>query len=164
MGGGVWSTAYWTPEPSDLWCDKTSSSWQLSPVNGGHAEERYELETMTTPVPCTYLCQTPVSPKNWPYLQNLNLTKEVRELTLVHVIIGLDRYFRFLGKQVIRCGDDDPVAVETRLGWVICGPAALSRERKCRVHCIITDDRLNAVLWKFWELEAIGIHSLETES
>ncbi|KRY26155.1 hypothetical protein T03_11273, partial [Trichinella britovi] len=60
--------------------------------------------------------------------------------------------------------DGDPVAVETRLGWIICGPAALSRDRECRVHCIRTDDRLNAALRKFWELEAIGILPPETES
>ncbi|KRY26154.1 hypothetical protein T03_1458, partial [Trichinella britovi] len=86
-----------------------------------HAGERYELETMTAPVLCEDLWQTP----------SLNLTREVGELTPVHVIIGLDSYFRFLGRQVIRGGDGDPVAVETRLGWIICGPAALSRDREC---------------------------------
>ncbi|KRY32999.1 Pro-Pol polyprotein [Trichinella spiralis] len=106
-----------------------------------------------------------VSQKDWPHLQNLNLTREVGELTSVHVIIGLDSYFRFLGRQVIRGGDDDPVSVESHLRWVICSPAAsLSRERECRVHCIRTDNRLNAALRKFWELEAIGILPPDTES
>ncbi|XP_003367933.1 Pao retrotransposon peptidase superfamily, partial [Trichinella spiralis] len=136
----------------------------LSPVSGEHAGERYELEAMTAPVLCEDLWQTPVSPEDWPHLQNLNLTREVGELTPVHVIIGLDSYFRFLGRQVIRGGDGDPVAVETRFGWIICGPAALSREREYRVHCIRTDDSLNAALRKFWELEAIGILPPETES
>ncbi|KRZ54428.1 hypothetical protein T02_13454 [Trichinella nativa] len=136
----------------------------LSPVNGEHAGERYELQAMTAPVLCEDLWQTPVSPNDWPHLQSLNLTREVGELTPVHVIIGLDSYFRFLGRQVIRGGDGDPVAVETRLGWIICGPAASSRDRECRVHCIRTDDRLNAALRKFWELEAIGILPPETES
>ncbi|KRX36004.1 hypothetical protein T05_1388 [Trichinella murrelli] len=119
---------------------------------------------MTAPVLCEDLWQTAVSPKDWPHLQSLNLTREVGELTPVYVIIGLDSYFRFLGRRVIRGGDGDPVAVETRLGWVICGPAALSRERECRVRCIRTDGRLNAALRKFWELEAIGILPPETES
>ncbi|KRX49588.1 hypothetical protein T09_1788 [Trichinella sp. T9] len=129
-----------------------------------HAGKRYELEAMTAPVLCEDLWQTPVSPNDWPHLQSLNLTREVGELTPVHVIIGLDSYFRFLGRQVIRGGDGDPVAVETRLGWIICVPAASSRDRECRVHCIRTDDRLNAALRKFWELEAIGILPPETES
>ncbi|KRZ63614.1 hypothetical protein T08_10021, partial [Trichinella sp. T8] len=68
---------------------------------------------MTAPVLCEDLWQTPVSPNDWPHLQSLNLTREVGELTPVHVIIGLDSYFRFLGRQVIRGGDGDPVAVET---------------------------------------------------
>ncbi|KRZ02760.1 hypothetical protein T11_14112 [Trichinella zimbabwensis] len=137
----------------------------LSPVSGEHAEERYKLEAMTAPVLCEDLWQTPVSPKDWPHLHNLNLMKEVGELTPVHVIIGLDSYFRFLGRQVIRGGDDDPVAVETLFGWVICGPvASLIKEQECRVHCIRTDDHLNAALRKFWELEAIGILPTETES
>ncbi|KRY26929.1 hypothetical protein T01_2962 [Trichinella spiralis] len=136
----------------------------LSPVSGEHAGDRYELEAMTAPVLCEDLWQTPVSPNDWPHLQSLNLTREVGELTPVHVIIGLDSYFRFLGRQVIRGGDGDPVAVETRFGWIICGPAALSGDRECRVHCIRTDDRLNAALRKFWELEAIGILPPETES
>ncbi|KRZ23770.1 hypothetical protein T4B_3695 [Trichinella pseudospiralis] len=69
--------------------------------------------------------------------------REVRELVPVHVIIGLDSYFRFLGRQVIRGGDDDPVAVETLLG---------------------TDDRLNAAFRRPSELEATGILPPETES
>ncbi|KRX20136.1 hypothetical protein T07_4774 [Trichinella nelsoni] len=76
---------------------------------------------MTVPMLCEDLWQTQVSPQDWPHLQNLNLTKEIGELTPVHVIIGLDSYFRFFGTQVIRGGDDDPVAVETLLG-IICGP------------------------------------------
>ncbi|KRY45033.1 hypothetical protein T03_15500 [Trichinella britovi] len=100
-----------------------------SPVSGEHAGKRYELEAMTALVLCEDLWQTPLSPKDWPHLQSLNLTREVGELTPVHVIIGLDSYFRFLGRQVIRGGDGDPVAVETRLGWTICGPAALSNEQ-----------------------------------
>ncbi|KRY84459.1 hypothetical protein T4D_12181 [Trichinella pseudospiralis] len=69
--------------------------------------------------------------------------REVRELVPVHVIIGLDSYFRFLGRQVIRGGDDDPVALETLLG---------------------TDDRLNAAFRRRSELEATGILPPETES
>ncbi|XP_003368369.1 conserved hypothetical protein, partial [Trichinella spiralis] len=80
------------------------------------------------------------------------------------IIIRLDSYFRFLGRQVIRDGDDDPVAVGTRLGWVTCGPASLSRERKYSVHCIRTEDRLNAALRKFWELFIIAFLDPETES
>ncbi|KRX64969.1 hypothetical protein T09_13605 [Trichinella sp. T9] len=50
--------------------------------------------------------------------------------------------------------------------WVgdLRSAASLSRERECRVHCIRTDDRLNAALRKFWELEAIGILPPEIES
>ncbi|KRX14078.1 hypothetical protein T07_7023 [Trichinella nelsoni] len=118
----------------------------LSLVSGEHAGERYELDAMTAPVLWEDLWQATVSPKDWPHLQTLNLTREVGELTPVHVIIGLDSYLRFLKRQVIRGGDGDPLAVEIWLGWVICGPAALSRERECRVRCIRTDDRLSAAL------------------
>ncbi|KRY07940.1 hypothetical protein T12_3474 [Trichinella patagoniensis] len=92
---------------------------------------------MTGTMLCEDPWQTRVSPSDWPHFQNLKLMKEVRELTPVHVINGLDSYFRFLGRQVIHGGDDDPVAVETLLGWMICGPAtSLSRERKCYFHRI----------------------------
>ncbi|KRX35370.1 hypothetical protein T06_13694 [Trichinella sp. T6] len=72
---------------------------------------------MTAPVLCEDLWQTPVSPKDWPHLQSLNLTKEVGELTPVHVIIGLDSYFRFLGRQVIR-GDPNLPRRQWALGRI----------------------------------------------
>ncbi|KRZ01392.1 hypothetical protein T11_7927 [Trichinella zimbabwensis] len=106
----------------------------LSPVSGEHAEEKYELEALTAPVLCEDIWQTQVSPRDWPHLQDLKLTKEFRELTTIHIIVGMDSYLLFFGKQVIRGGDDDPIAVETLLGWVICGPSAsLPQERECRV-------------------------------
>ncbi|KRX16296.1 hypothetical protein T07_3984 [Trichinella nelsoni] len=138
VGGETHSISFCGVGGSRISCQASRSVrfWHTA-VSGERAEEN--PDTTNTPD----LWQTPVSPTDWPHLQNLNLTREVRELTPVHVIIGLDSYFRFLGTQVIHGGDDDTVAVRTLLG---------------------TDDHLNAVLWKFWELEAISILPLETES
>ncbi|KRX34052.1 hypothetical protein T05_14619 [Trichinella murrelli] len=85
---------------SKISCQASRSvQFWLSSVIRERAEERYELEEMTATMLCEDPWQTRVSTSDWPHFQNLKLMKEVRELTPVHVINGLDSYFRFLGSR-----------------------------------------------------------------
>ncbi|KRX15665.1 hypothetical protein T07_11352 [Trichinella nelsoni] len=57
----------------------------------------------------------------WEHLQFLDPTFDDSS-DEVHVMIGIDYYYRFLGNAIRRGRPSDPVAVETVLEWIICGP------------------------------------------
>ncbi len=85
----------------------------------------------------------------------------------VDVLIGCDLYWELITGN-IRCGDSGPVAIQTRLGWVLSGPAMVPGQHQSSA-CFVThtlhvesfssedartlDDRLRS----FWNLEAFGI-------
>ncbi|KRX59618.1 hypothetical protein T06_16706, partial [Trichinella sp. T6] len=76
----------------------------------------------------------------------------------IDIIIGLDAYFQVLGQGVRRDGPNDPVAIETIFGWIVCGPTtrqAVDREETTLL--AQTEDRLSRLLRRFWEVEALGI-------
>ncbi|KRX62899.1 hypothetical protein T09_14382 [Trichinella sp. T9] len=76
----------------------------------------------------------------------------------IDIIIGLDAYFQVLGQGVRRGGPNDPVAIETIFGWIVCGPTtrqAVDREETTLL--AQTEDRLSRLLRRFWEVEALGI-------
>ncbi|KRX12617.1 hypothetical protein T07_7147 [Trichinella nelsoni] len=90
--------------------------------------------------------------------------EEEEDLT-VDVVIGVDYFFRMLGSTIVREGDDDPVAVETCLRWVICGPQTASQLPSPTVAADKSaDTECDQLLRKFWELEAIRISSEEKRS
>ncbi|KRY70250.1 hypothetical protein T4D_16744 [Trichinella pseudospiralis] len=87
------------------------------------------------------------------------MADEEEEYLTVHVVIGVDYFFKMLGSTIVRAGDDDPVAVETCLGWVICGPQTASQLPTSTVGADKSaDTEWDQLLRKFWELEAIGLY------
>ena len=58
-------------------------------------------------------------------------------------------------------GDDGPIAVETKLGWVLSGPAPIADYSLLTTHSLRIDtykeESLNKTLRTFWELESLGI-------
>ncbi|KRY81887.1 hypothetical protein T4D_4317 [Trichinella pseudospiralis] len=54
--------------------------------------------------------------------------KDCSDSDQVDVVIGIDSYYRFLGSQIQRNGPEDPVAVESVLGWIMCGSSALRHQ------------------------------------
>ncbi|KRX34220.1 hypothetical protein T05_11339 [Trichinella murrelli] len=70
-----------------------------------------------------------------------------------------------LGSTIVRAGDDVPVAVETCLRWVICGPQTPSQLPTPTVPSDKSaDTECYQLPRKFWEHEAIGISSEEEQS
>ncbi|KAL1246305.1 Histidine--tRNA ligase [Trichinella spiralis] len=90
-----------------------------SPLFGG---PRKLIEALTTKTLCDDIFQPRISARGWPHLRDLGLADEEEEDLTVHVVIGVDYFFRMLGSTIVRAGDNDPVAVETCLRWVISGP------------------------------------------
>ncbi|KRY58771.1 hypothetical protein T03_7489 [Trichinella britovi] len=136
--------------------------FHLSPLSGG---PRKLIEALTTKTLCDDIFQPRISARGWPHLRDLGLADEEEEELTVHVVIGVDYFFRMLGSTIVRAGDDDPVAVETCLGWVICGPQTASQIPSPTVAADKSaDTECDQLLRKFWELEAIGISSEEEQS
>ncbi|KRX85959.1 hypothetical protein T4E_11982 [Trichinella pseudospiralis] len=103
--------------------------------------------------------QPRISAQGWPHLRDLGMADEEEEYLTVHVVIGVDYFFKMLGSTIVRAGDDDPVAVETCLGWVICGPQTASQLPTSTVGADKSaDTEWDQLLRKFWELEAIGLY------
>ncbi|KRZ92121.1 hypothetical protein T08_15317 [Trichinella sp. T8] len=93
-------------------------------------------------------------------ISNGLITRSVRSLILVEPAQS-----SMLGSTIVRAGDDDPVAVETCLGWVICGPQTASQIPSPTVAADKSaDTECDQLLRKFCELEAIGIFSEEEQS
>ncbi|KRY33161.1 RNA-binding protein 28, partial [Trichinella spiralis] len=133
----------------------------LSPLAG---EPRYSMKALTMHTLCNDIVLTKISKLTWPHLHTLELPEEEEEVP-VHVIIGVDRYFHLIGSTVIRGGEDDPVAVETLLGWVICGPLPSSPHRPAvSARCASTDAESCRILRKILQLVSLGIHQESEEA
>lgn len=83
----------------------------------------------------------------------------------IDLLIGCDHYWEIVTGRVVR-GTNGPTAIETRLGWVLSGPAEDPREDTTisfvTTHLLrfnsdteIVD--LDAGLKRFWDLESLGI-------
>ena len=81
----------------------------------------------------------------------------------IDLLIGSDYYWQLTTGRVI-WGESGPVAVETRMGWVLSGP--VSTTESCTlltVHVMQFDSQeeesLNDTMRAFWDLESMGVSS-----
>ncbi|KRZ58611.1 hypothetical protein T02_14089, partial [Trichinella nativa] len=75
-------------------------------------------------------------------------------------------YYRVLGRGLRVAGEDDPTAMETIFGWILCGPKTRSSAGKQETTMVstVTDsssagatEELNLLLRRFWEIDSIGV-------
>ena len=89
----------------------------------------------------------------------------------IDILIGSDYYWDLMMGEIQR-GNTGPVAINTRLGWVLSGPgspplADLSTTSLITVHTLtvgtesFNDHNLTNQLRSFWELESLGIGKVE---
>lgn len=89
----------------------------------------------------------------------------------VDLLIGSDCYWTLVTGE-IRRGEAGPVAIHTRLGWVLSGVTPTPRELNTSHNCLVTlvlkvdttppcscSENLDEVLQSFWKLESLGIES-----
>ena len=63
------------------------------------------------------------------YLRNLRLAQNLMESLLnIGVLIGQDNYYNLIYCIVIRGKSNDPIALESKLGWIISGPYSIDSE------------------------------------
>ncbi|KRZ71289.1 hypothetical protein T10_10420, partial [Trichinella papuae] len=67
-------------------------------------------------------------------------------------------YYRFLGNQIRRGGPEDPVAVESVLGWIICDLVTANHTSSVTTTlCAPVDQSIDRTLRRFWEIEKVGV-------
>ncbi|KAL9985156.1 hypothetical protein ACROYT_G007526 [Oculina patagonica] len=123
------------------------------------------IEALTTPVICRPAEAVDIHPSRWSHLRNIVFPEEfLREEQEIDVLIGLDFYYSFVTRDIVRGGSSEPVAVRTTLGWVFCGPTG-GHDQECTVSMnvqISVEEQLNETLQKFWDLESIGVRPAES--
>ena len=80
-------------------------------------------------------------------------------------MVGTDYLWRFQTGQIVRGRIDEPVALETTLGWVASGPLKYSSSangaQEVGVHfaakCNTQTDQLDKNVKRMWDLETIGV-------
>ena len=130
-----------------------------------------ELNLIKVPSICEPLTAQPISLclNKHDHLNRLDLAdySDGQETLQIDVLIGADYYWELATGKTIR-SKDGPVAVHTRLGWVLSAPASKTKRSKKSVNLLTTHalhvgttgndaDTLNRTLQSFWELESLGI-------
>jgi len=131
------------------------------------------LELLTVPHICEPLSPQPICPKTFPHLSSLTLADTHQSDTPLDVamLIGSDLYWQLTTGEVIR-GQSGPVAINTKLGWVLSGPvdtneASNTATAVMSVHTLQVgscDNQLDKTLRSFWELESFGVEPTKDES
>ena len=127
-----------------------------------------ELSLLSVPSICDPLSCQPImhASKNFKYLSHLDLADQCPEQDCVEIdiLIGCDHYWKLVTGQVLR-EEDGPVAMSTRLGWVLSGPVHgllctaspvnLVTTHTLSVDAYVPDDSprdLDSTLKMFWHL------------
>eukprot|EP00112_Aurelia_sp_Birch-Aquarium-sp1_P000702 Seg1067.15 transcript_id=Seg1067.15/GoldUCD/mRNA.D3Y31 product="hypothetical protein" protein_id=Seg1067.15/GoldUCD/D3Y31 len=97
------------------------------------------------------------------HLRKISFTdvSEKENLT-VHLVIGADNLWQLKKEDTIRGEKDQPVAIETSLGWTLSGPisqegGATSQSASVNVTITSQPDRVEQRLHQLWDFESLGI-------
>ena len=133
------------------------------------------LTLYVMPTICEPLVGQPISVcvKEYPHLMGLELADSVEPGSSmpIDVLIGSDYYWQLVTGSICR-GVYGPIAVHTKLGWVLSGPSSRATTEQCAMNLSITHVlhaethpmdtcTLDNQLRSFWELEALGIQDEE---
>lgn len=89
-------------------------------------------------------------PKSWKFLENITLADpEFNESRPVDILLGADIYSNIIQEGILRQDKSQPVAQQTRLGWILCGTVQTTFQ--CNVVINNIDD-----IRQFWSVEDIA--------
>ena len=127
------------------------------------SEESIEIVATSFPVICSSL-PTPINLTQFAHLKDLELADcPDNPSGAIDVLICSDFYWNVVGKEVIR-GDKGPIAVKSKLGWLVSGPIfgipqPISNVVSKALEDSIEGETLRELLNRFWETEAIDIQA-----
>lgn len=130
------------------------------------------LSLFVVPVICDPLVSQPISvcASQYPHLASLDLADEAEGNANLEVdlLIGSDIYWDLVTGGVSR-GTHGPVAIHTKLGWVLSGPIQSEGMMHSHTNLVVSthvlridaqspsNDDLQEQLHSFWDLESLGI-------
>ena len=136
-------------------------------IQSANSEETLCITAYTSPVICSPLPRL-VDASIYNHLEGLQLADASDSAQGIDVLIGSDHYWSLVTGETI-VGDAGPVAVSSRLGWLLSGPSDNSSTVNLTYSNVIVngdsdnlvsvwegDDIVNA-LKHFWDTESIGI-------
>uniref|UniRef100_A0A1X7TWL4 DUF1758 domain-containing protein n=1 Tax=Amphimedon queenslandica TaxID=400682 RepID=A0A1X7TWL4_AMPQE len=132
-------------------------------------ESDFELRLLSVPHICSPIASMPVETcrSKYSYLRELDLADTLPDGEL-EILIGSDYYWKVVTGERIQ-GSHGPVAIYTRLGWVLSGSVPHfdgSYSTNLITHVLRVDSgptfrELDKHLKAFWELESLGIRDSE---
>jgi len=145
-------------------------------------EEVVSISALSSPAICSPL-DSKVDIASYPHLQGLALADNSNSCRKrVDILIGADHYYDIVIGETIR-GSAGPVAVSSKLGWLLSGPVSFSAENDdkscrtindvvntnlvldilpCREEVIDESREIVDALDKFWKHEDMGVGHEET--
>ena len=130
------------------------------------SKQELELDLFVVPHICDPLIAQPPSTcfSEHPHLSHLDFADDSVDETPreIDMLIGSDSYWNIVTGEILR-GSGGPIAVNTRLGWVLSGPAELAGLTSVNLlstHALRIDsieEKIEATLNAFWELESLGV-------
>ena len=131
------------------------------------------VSLLTVPMVCEPLSGQPLNlaSEHFPYLAGLELadSSSLEDNLDIGILIGADQYWKLVtGK--IRQEGTGPIAVETKLGWVLSGPVPGVSHGGTSVNFVSThvlkvecsDCDLDTTLKAFWDLDTLGSRASKT--
>ncbi|UYV70250.1 CDC42, partial [Cordylochernes scorpioides] len=141
--------------------DKESEAYDGSMNKIGKLEEAVVTEVLTSEIP-NFRLKDP----NWPTLKNLKLADpEFYIQAPIDMILGADIYTELMLNGSISLGEGLPMAINTRLGWVLLGKLMGTSESNTEV-CNLSlqsEPELEFVMKRFWEIESVPSLDLCTQ-
>ncbi|KRX13480.1 hypothetical protein T07_15106 [Trichinella nelsoni] len=147
--------------------DSRHVRFQLGPA---HEETAVSTKLELTALCISSICDDLVATLTpWPHEIDLPQAATLAtppSLTSIHVFIRFDMYYRVLGRERRIAGEDDPIAMETIFGWILCGPKVRCSAGKQETTMVSTvtesssaaaKEELNYILRRFWEIDSIGV-------
>lgn len=136
--------------------------------------EGVELSAFVVPIICDPLQSQSIAEASHAYahLTGLKLADygTGEDNVEVDILVGSDQYWSLVSGRVVR-GEHGPIAIETKLGWVLSGPipegiqADMQQSNLVTTHVLksavnpvdVTNETLDGNLRTFGELESLGI-------
>ena len=120
---------------------------------------------------------TKFTKKNFSHIRNLTLGDENCLKSFdIDILIGSDYYWHFMKNRIIRGNADEPVALKTKLGYVLSGKLVIGNNGGHQINIneslvtnilrvqqelICPKEQLNEIVQKFWNLESAGVSKNE---
>ncbi|UYV69619.1 hypothetical protein LAZ67_6004108, partial [Cordylochernes scorpioides] len=128
--------------------------------------EEFSVEAVVTGVLTSEIPNFRLKDPNWPTLKSLKLADpEFYIQAPIDMILGADIYTELMLKGSISLGEGLPMAINTRLGWVLLGKLMGTSESNTEV-CNLSlqsEPELEFVLKRFWETESVPSPDLCTQ-